>query len=164
MIALPVLDDLLPARLMPLAFLFASILLAIYTDGALRDTPRRALKLGATGVALAFLIPAVPFPSEAVTTPEFLTSAAVRTIPASSVALVLPFARAGDGTAHALASAERHAVPHAGVVHLRPHGADRAAPPPSVTMKTAAAIGKGSRCRSLRSWSRRCGQRSRAGA
>ncbi len=94
-IAVPVLDDLLPARLMPLAFLFASILLAIDTDGALRDTPRRGLKLGAAGVALAFLIPAVPFPSEAVTTPEFFTSAAVRTIPASSVALVLPFARAG---------------------------------------------------------------------
>ena len=142
-IVLPMLNNLLPSRLMTLGFLFAAILLAGYVDTTLSLASHRIIKLGVAGVAMLFLIPVLPFPSEEVTTPVFFTTASVQTVPASSTALVLPFPHGGDSTAMLwqAQSGMRFRMP--GSYGIVAGGADRADPPWSATLRTAVALEDG---------------------
>jgi hypothetical protein len=92
--AIPVLDNLLPNRLMLYVFLLAGLLVAVFTDAVLsRRSPRRKL-LGMAAVALALLalLPRSPAPSTPLDVPPLFASSAAGRIPPGSVALVAPFA------------------------------------------------------------------------
>jgi hypothetical protein len=88
---LPLLENILPARLMLYVYLLAGVLLAFYLDQ--RRQPR-ARRLGAyTLVALA-LVPLIPQPTHPITSdvvPAFFSGDGVRRIPDGSVALIAPF-------------------------------------------------------------------------
>jgi len=90
----PVFRNLLPARLTLFLYVFAGLLLAIFTDWALsRPWPRpRLIALGALVVALIPLLPHWPYPATPTPIPAFFTSGDVQALPAGSVALVVPFA------------------------------------------------------------------------
>ena len=91
---LPVLSNILAARLMVHVFLLAALLLALVLDAALRERGAPALLAGLAGViVLAPLVPRLPFPSTPAQVPAFFTSAALHGIPEGSVALVAPFSR-----------------------------------------------------------------------
>jgi hypothetical protein len=100
LIFVPFVSDIIPARLMLFVFLFASLVLSVWLEQALRRagaTGRsfrsRALPLALTALALAPLIPVQPFPSTPVAAPSFFTSPSlVGQVPSGSVALVAPFA------------------------------------------------------------------------
>ncbi|HEX8860185.1 MAG TPA: hypothetical protein VGC06_14050 [Actinomycetes bacterium] len=92
--AVPVLDNVMPNRLMLYAFLLAGLLVAVFLDAALScPSPHRRL-LGAAAVALALLalLPRSPAPSTPLAVPPLFASATVRRVPPGSVALVAPFA------------------------------------------------------------------------
>ncbi len=96
----PIVSDIIPARLMLFVFLFAGLVVAIWLDQALRNacaTGRSLKSLGLplvlTGLALVPLIPRQPFPSTPVEVPSFFTTPSlVDQVPSGSVALVAPFA------------------------------------------------------------------------
>jgi hypothetical protein len=91
---LPLLESLLPVRFMVVVDFFAGVLLAVALDRLLR-LPRPVATIAAAGVAgsIAFTLwPALPFPATAASTPQFFRTAAVRSVPAGSVALVAPYA------------------------------------------------------------------------
>ena len=89
----PVLDNLLPGRLMLYAFLAAAVLLAVFA-GDLRRAPARRLAAAALLAATAIsLLPRMPFPSAPVSTPAFFTGTAVQRIAEGDVVLVAPFSR-----------------------------------------------------------------------
>src|ERR1700682_4225890 len=99
-IFVPIVSDIIPARLMLFVFLFAGPVLAIWLDQALRK-PRaasrplvfRAMPLVLAGLALVPLIPRQPFPTMPLAVPSFFTTPAlVDQVPSGSVALVAPFA------------------------------------------------------------------------
>src|SRR2546423_2875183 len=100
LIFVPIVSDVIPARLMLFVFLFAGLVLAIWLDQALRIARTngrsfawRALPLVLTGLALVLLIPRQPFPTMPVTAPRFFTTPSlVDRVPSGSVALVAPFA------------------------------------------------------------------------
>ncbi len=93
--ALPVLDNMLPNRLMLYVYLLAGLLVALFADAALRsrDGRRVALATATLVIALVPLVPRLPFPATAAGTPGFFTSGDVRRVPVGSVALVAPFPR-----------------------------------------------------------------------
>ncbi len=99
-IFVPIVSDVIPARLMLFVFLFAGLVLAIWLDHALRKARAagrtlaiRALPLALAGLALVPLIPRQPFPTMPLAVPGFFTTPAlVEQVPAGSVALVAPFA------------------------------------------------------------------------
>jgi len=99
-IFVPIVSDVIPARLMLFVFLFAGLVLAIWLDHALRlaraagrTLAVRALPLALACLALVPLIPRQPFPTMPLAVPSFFTTPAlVNEIPAGSVALVAPFA------------------------------------------------------------------------
>jgi hypothetical protein len=99
-IFVPIVSDVIPARLMLFVFLFAALVLAIWLDHALRKARAagrslavRALPLALTGLALVPLIPRQPFPTMPLAVPSFFTTPAlVEQVPSDSVALVAPFA------------------------------------------------------------------------
>jgi hypothetical protein len=99
-IFVPIVSDVIPARLMLFVFLFAGLVLAIWLDHALREarTARRSLAFRAmplvlAGLALVPLIPRQPFPTMPLGVPSFFTTPAlVDQVPSGSVALVAPFA------------------------------------------------------------------------
>jgi len=99
-IFVPIVSDVIPARLMLFVFLFAGLVLAIWLDHALRKVRAagrtlavRALPLALAGLALVPLIPRQPFPTMPLAVPGFFTTPAlVDQVPAGSVALVAPFA------------------------------------------------------------------------
>jgi hypothetical protein len=92
---LPVLENLLPGRIMLYAFLAAAVLLAVFlSDLRLRGPARPTLAAAALLTAVAVtLLPSTPFPSATVSTPAFFTGAGVRRIPEGDVVLVAPFSR-----------------------------------------------------------------------
>jgi hypothetical protein len=96
LIRLPVLDNILPVRLMQFVYLLAGVLVAIFIDAILRSRDRRSQLAGALGLAISLilLLPAWPFPAEAPPVPEFFRTAMVDRIPEGSVALIAPFSRA----------------------------------------------------------------------
>jgi len=88
---LPVLDNLLPARLMLYAFLLAAVLLAVFVD-EVRRWPATAVAGALMVAAVAVtLFPRLPFPSSPVSAPAFFTGAGVQQIPQDEVALVAPY-------------------------------------------------------------------------
>jgi hypothetical protein len=99
-IFVPIVSDVIPARLMLFVFLFAGLVLAIWIDDALRAARAagrplvfRAMPLLLAGLALVPLIPRQPFPTMPLDVPSFFTTPAlVEQVPAGSVALVAPFA------------------------------------------------------------------------
>ena len=99
-IFVPIVSDVIPARLMLFVFLFAALVLAIWLDHALRKARTagrslavRALPLALAGLALVPLIPRQPFPTMPLAVPSFFsTPALVDQVPSGSVALVAPFA------------------------------------------------------------------------
>ena len=99
-IFVPIVSDVIPARLMLFVFLFAGLVLAIWLDHALRKARAagrsltvRALPLALAGLALVPLFPRQPFPTMPLAVPSFFTTPAlVNEVPAGSVALVAPFA------------------------------------------------------------------------
>src|SRR3989440_1899614 len=99
-IFVPIVSDVIPARLMLFVFLFAGLVLAIWLDHAVRKARAagrtlavRALPLVLAGLALVPLMPRQPFPTMPLAVPSFFTTPAlVAHVPAGSVALVAPFA------------------------------------------------------------------------
>ena len=90
---LPVIGNLLAARLMLYVYLFAAILLAAFIDHARRSRVARDIVALTTLVALIPLVPKIPFPATRATIPSFFSSPELSQIPEGSVALVAPFAR-----------------------------------------------------------------------
>lgn len=96
----PLVSDIIPARLMLFVFLFAGLVVAIWLDQALRNARLggRSLKSSAvplvlTALALLPLVPSQPFPSMPLQVPSFFTTPSlVDQVPSGSVALVAPFA------------------------------------------------------------------------
>ena len=98
LILMPVIDNILPARLMLQGFLFAAILTALFVDDVI-DQPRgRGPSLALLGLATLVLLPVLPYPSTAPAVPLYFTGA-VRQLPQGSVALIAPYARASHGEA-----------------------------------------------------------------
>jgi hypothetical protein len=98
----PILDHILPVRLMGLAFLVAGLLVALFLDHGLASPSRgpRRFALGIAALTLLSLLPR-PFPVLPVTVPAFFTSGAVQQIAPGSVVLVAPLAQAYDSQAMA---------------------------------------------------------------
>ena len=104
---LPILKNVSPPRLMIFSYLGVALLLAVFVDWALTSLPppraregrgggtgRRLVAIGATILALAFLFPSVPYPTDTAVVPAFFRGGDVRHIPPGDVVLVAPFARA----------------------------------------------------------------------
>jgi len=91
---LPVLENILPARLALFLFLLLGLLLAVFVDRT--RIPRFGL-LGLLAVALVPLIPNLPYPSSANASPTFFDSGA-HELREGSVVLVAPFAGVSGGT------------------------------------------------------------------
>ena len=117
---LPILKNVSPPRFMIFTYLMVALLLAVFVDWALgslpppvagealssgsRDFPRgqgrgggeapRLVGIGATILALGFLFPAVPYPTDTAVIPAFFRGGDVRRIPQGEVVLVAPFSRA----------------------------------------------------------------------
>jgi hypothetical protein len=143
MILMPVIDNILPARLMLQGFLFAAILLALFVDDAIDQRRRRGLSLALLGLAVVALLPVLPYPSTAPAIPTYFTSA-VRQLPVGSVALVAPYARASHGEAmlwQAIAGM-RFRMPE-GYVFVPNPAVNSSDPPASATQTTLAAAEKG---------------------
>ncbi len=100
LIFVPIVSDVIPARLMLFVFLFAGVILALWLDQALRSNPAtgrslasRALPLVLTALALVPLVPRQPFPTMPIGAPSFFTTPSLLDqVPYGSVALVAPFA------------------------------------------------------------------------
>lgn len=92
--AVPVIDNVLPNRLMLYVFLLAGLLVAVFADAVLahHNPWRKALGLIAIALAMLALLPRSPAPSTRLAVPPLFASVAVRRIPLGSVALVAPFA------------------------------------------------------------------------
>jgi hypothetical protein len=104
---LPVLKNVSPPRFMIFAYLMAALLLAVFADWALGSLPPppaapgrggdrrfRLVGVGLTVLALAFLFPALPYPTDPAVVPAFFRGGDVRRIPPGGVVLVAPFSRA----------------------------------------------------------------------
>jgi len=103
--SLPLLADLVPARLIVVTWLMAGLIVAVVVDqllvhptdsapaGTPRASPRRRAVLGglALTLALAPVVPALPLPDFTPATPAYFSSAAVEAIPEGAPVLVLPF-------------------------------------------------------------------------
>jgi hypothetical protein len=95
----PVLDHLLPVRLMGMAFLSAGLLVALFVDQAMASGSgmQRRFALAVTGLALLALVPR-PLPVLPATPPPFFTTGAISQVRPGSVALVAPFSQAHTGS------------------------------------------------------------------
>ena len=103
--AVPILDNVVPSRLMVYVFLFAALLVSVFADRwsteSLAPSPpqaqrwmRRGWNFRAAGVATVLglsLLPRVPFPASPVDVPSFFAAKAT-VLPEGSVTLLVPFA------------------------------------------------------------------------
>jgi hypothetical protein len=95
---LPLFESILPARLALIMFLLLGLLLAIFIDRFhSRSGRRQAALCFVLVIALAPLLPALPYRIGRDDTPRFFSSGA-RAIPEGSVALIAPFASPLGGT------------------------------------------------------------------
>ncbi len=95
---LPLFESILPARLALIMFLLLGLLLAVFVDRFPTGSGSRKAALGAVlVVALAPLLPGLPYHTGRDDTPRFF-SAGARAIPKGSVALIAPFASPLGGT------------------------------------------------------------------
>jgi hypothetical protein len=89
---LPVLDNILPVRLMLFGYLALAVLLAVFLDAALRrGRGWTAGGLAAVAAALVFVIPALPLPSGQYTIPAFFTDGSVQLLSRSGSVLITPY-------------------------------------------------------------------------
>jgi hypothetical protein len=89
---LPVVDSILPVRLMVVGYLALAVLLAVFLDVALRRDRRWALGgLAAAAIALIPLIPALPFPAGRYTVPAFFTDGSSGRLSRTGSVLVTPY-------------------------------------------------------------------------
>jgi hypothetical protein len=96
----PVLDNILPTRLMLHFYLLAGLLIAVWLNDLRAWQPRpRLLGWLATAASLALLLPVLPYPSTSRIAPAFFAGSAGSRIPDGSVALVIPFSARGNGQA-----------------------------------------------------------------
>lgn len=98
---MPVLSNILPARLMLFAFLFAAILVAGLVDRLLHeaDWRRRLASIGFVLLAVLSIWPRIPFPVAEMATPAYFTSGSARATVPGSIVLIAPYARAGSNQA-----------------------------------------------------------------
>jgi hypothetical protein len=90
---LPLLDNILPGRLMLYVFVCLALLTAVFVDALrARHTPRAIAIAGAALLATVAvsLAPRLPFPTQSAATPQFFSTSAVQQIPDGATALVLP--------------------------------------------------------------------------
>lgn len=89
---LPILDNVLPVRLMVAAYLALGVIVAIFVDRVLEAPPRwRWAGLGAAIVALVPLIPVLPFPSSQFPVPAYFTDGEAQQLPSSGSVLITPY-------------------------------------------------------------------------
>jgi hypothetical protein len=89
---LPVLDNVLPVRLMVAGYLALAVIMAVFLDQALDATLRwRIAGLAAAAVALVPLIPSLPISSAQYVIPAFFTDGATRQLPATGSVLITPY-------------------------------------------------------------------------
>ena len=114
---LPVLENILPARLALFLFLLLGLLLAVFVDRV--QMPRLALAAILAAVFVP-LVPNLPYPSTAAASPRFFAGGAHQ-IPKASVALVVPFAGVSGGTTRPMvwqaAAGFRFRMPEGYVIH-----------------------------------------------
>ena len=145
LLLMPVIDNILPARLMLQGFLFAAILVAVFVDSVLDHRAPRTVSLALSALAILALIPVLPYPSTAPPLPAYFTGA-VKQLPEGSVALVAPYARASHGEAmlwQAL-SGMWFRMPE-GYMFVPHPAVNSADPPASATQTTLAALEQGDR-------------------
>ncbi|MGO8685714.1 MAG: hypothetical protein ACLQT7_00820 [Candidatus Dormibacteria bacterium] len=89
---LPILDNVLPVRLMLAAYLALGLMLALFVDRVLEAPLRwRWAGLGAAVATLVPLIPVLPFPSGQFPVPAFFTDGSARQLPSSGSVLITPY-------------------------------------------------------------------------
>jgi len=89
---LPVLDNVLPVRLMVAGYLALAVIMAAFLDQTLDATLRwRIAGLAAAVVALVPLIPTLPISSTQYMIPAFFTDGAARQLPTTGSVLMTPF-------------------------------------------------------------------------
>jgi len=97
---LPVVDNILPTRLMVFFYLMAGVLLAIFLDRVMVSKPRfKVIGLIVTAIALLPLLPNLPYVSSPEPVPAFFAGGAASQIPQGTVALVVPLSLDIDGRA-----------------------------------------------------------------
>jgi hypothetical protein len=148
--SVPLLKNMVPARLALLTALFAGLLLAMALHGLWQAGGwwRRSLAVVTAVVVLAFLAPSGPLHPGKVETPPFFTTAAVRTLPRDGVALVVPFPRAGRVNQAMVWQAEAgmwFKMPGGYFVGPDPAGGTRHDAPPTTTSITLNRIQRGQR-------------------
>jgi hypothetical protein len=131
----PVLNNMLPSRLMLYFFLLAGLLVAVWLDD-MRAWQTRPRRLGwlALAASLVLLLPGLPYPSTPVVVPAFFEGGAASRIPVGSVALVIPYATRNDARAMVWQAETRmrFRMPEGYALNPQPLGA-LSSPPPSVT-------------------------------
>jgi hypothetical protein len=149
--SLPLLRNMVPARLALFTALFAGLLLAVALDGLWWGGGwwRRALAVATALVVLAFLAPAAPLQSRpVVATPPFFTTSAVSTLPRDGVALVVPFPQKGRANQAMIWQTEagmRFKMPGGYFVGPGPGGDALHEAPPSTTSLALDRIQRGGR-------------------
>jgi len=118
---LPLFESILPARLALIMFLLLGLLLAVFVDRfPLRSAGSKAALCAVLVVALAPLLPALPYSIGRDDTPRFF-SAGAHAIPKDSVALIAPYASPLGGTSRPMvwqARADmRFRMPEGYVIH-----------------------------------------------
>jgi hypothetical protein len=103
---LPVVGNMLAARLMLYVYLMAAIILAVALDHLLREPRRSAAAVALAGAALLPLLPRLDFPSTRASTPAFFRSEVRERIAKNGIVLVAPFARDTSTSAPMLWQAE----------------------------------------------------------
>ncbi len=143
LILMPMIDNILPARLMLQGFLFAAILLELFVDDVMEHRRRRGLSLALLGLAVIVLLPVLPYPSTAPAIPSYFTSG-VRQLPEGSVALIAPYARASHGEAMLWQSIAQiwFRMPE-GYMFVPNPAVNSADPPASTTQTTLVAVEQG---------------------
>ena len=139
--SVPLVRNMVPARLAVFTSLFAGLLLAVALHGlwSLRRWWWRALAVAVAVAVLAFLAPPGQLAAtKVVATPPFFTTAAVRSLPRDGVALLLPFPRKGRQDTAMVWQAEAgmwFKMPGGYFVGSGPDGQTRHDAPPTTTTR-----------------------------
>jgi hypothetical protein len=142
---IPVVDNMLPARLAVYVALFTALVFGIFVDHL--PAGRRGARLLLVSivlVAVAF-VPPLPFPTRAAVTPAFFTASA-SPFPPGSALLVVPFSHDFYSTQAMLWQAEAgmsFSMPEGYIIAPQPSGVGGYGPPPSVTGSTLEAVAAG---------------------
>jgi hypothetical protein len=91
---LPMLNSLLPVRLMVAGYLALAVIVAIFLDGVLEASRRRRIAgLAVVAVALIPLIPSLPIQSSRLDIPAFFTNGSAQRLPATGSVLMTPYGK-----------------------------------------------------------------------